>query len=156
MKLQGIRRRIVYVGLYEAIAIAVSSLGLKMLSGRPMTDALVAAVGASVIAVIWNYIFNTLFERWEARQRVKGRNFWRRIAHAIGFEGGLIALLVPLFAWKLQVSLWEAFVMDLGLIVFFLIYTFCFTWGFDRIFGLPESAKMAHACQTGTPRVPAG
>lgn len=154
MKLQGIRRRIVYVGLYEAIAIAVSSIGLKMLSDRPMADALVAAIGASVIAVIWNYLFNTLFERWEARQRVRGRSLWRRIAHAVGFESGLTALLVPLFAWQLQVSLWEAFVMDLGLILFFLVYTFSFTWCFDRIFGLPDSATIAKA--SPALRAPAG
>ena len=27
--------------------------------------------------------------------------------------------------------------MDLGLLVFFLVYTFVFTWTFDRLFGLP-------------------
>ena len=64
----------------------------------------------------------------------------RRIAHAIGFEGGLIAFLVPVFAWWLGVSLWDALVMDLGLVVFFLVYTFVFNWAFDRVFGLPASA----------------
>lgn len=139
MQLQGIRRRIVYVTIYEIIAIAVSSWGLAMISGRPMSQALVAAVAASAIAVTWNYIFNTYFERWEAKQTVKGRSLKRRIAHALGFEGGLIVFLVPLFAWQLQVSLWDAFVMDFGLMVFFLIYTFVFTWCFDRLFGLPIS-----------------
>lgn len=139
MQLQGIRRRIVYVTIYEIIAIAVSSWGLAMISGRAMSQALVAAVAASAIAVTWNYIFNTYFERWEAKQTVKGRSLKRRIAHALGFEGGLIVFLVPLFAWQLQVSLWDAFVMDFGLMVFFLVYTFVFTWCFDRIFGLPIS-----------------
>ena len=65
----------------------------------------------------------------------------RRVAHAIGFEGGLVFTLVPLFAWWFNVSLWEAFVMDLALIVFFLCYTFVFNWAFDRVFGLPASAQ---------------
>ena len=30
--------------------------------------------------------------------------------------------------------------MDLGLMLFFLVYTFVFNWGFDRGFGLPASA----------------
>jgi uncharacterized membrane protein len=30
--------------------------------------------------------------------------------------------------------------MDLGLVVFFLVYTFVFNWAFDRAFGLPASA----------------
>ena len=93
-----------------------------------------------MIAVIWNLVFNALFERWESRQAVRGRSVRRRIAHAIGFEGGLIAFLVPMFAWGLGVSLWQALVMDLGLVVFFLVYTFVFNWAFDRVFGLPASA----------------
>lgn len=139
MQLQGILRRIVYVTIYEIIAIAVSSWGLAFISGRAMSQALVAAVSASVIAIAWNYVFNTFFERWEAKQTVKGRSIKRRIGHALGFEGGLIVFLVPLFAWQLQVTLWEAFVLDFGLMLFFLIYTFVFTWCFDRIFGLPNA-----------------
>jgi uncharacterized membrane protein len=32
-------------------------------------------------------------------------------------------------------------VLDLGLIVFFLVYTYVFNLGFDRVFGLPASAS---------------
>jgi hypothetical protein len=49
-------------------------------------------------------------------------------------------MLVPFFAWWLEVSLWQAFVLDLGLLLFFLVYTFVFNWVFDRVFGLPASA----------------
>ena len=55
-----------------------------------------------------------------------------------GFEGGLLVMLVPLMAWWLHVTLLEAFVADLGIFVFFLVYTFAFTWAFDRVFGLPK------------------
>ena len=71
---------------------------------------------------------------------MKGRSVARRVAHAIGFEGGLVVILVPLVAWWLKVSLWHALLMDLGLVVFFLVYTFVFNWVFDRVFGLPASA----------------
>src|SRR5262249_20534076 len=103
----------------------------------------VLSVIASAIAVLWNLGFNMLFERWESRQTVRGRGLRRRIAHAIGFEGGLVAFLVPVFAWWLGVSLWQALVMDLGLVVFFLVYTFVFNWAFDMIFGLPAAATGA-------------
>lgn len=143
MKLQGIRRRIVYVTIYELIAITVSGLGLALASARGMEQAFVAAVLASITAITWNYLFNTAFERWEARQGTPGRSIARRAAHAIAFEAGLMFFLVPLFAWQLQVSLWQAFVMNFGLMLFFLVYTFVFTWCFDRIFGLPHSAAAA-------------
>ena len=139
--MQGIKRKVVYITLYEIFAIAMSTTGLALLSGAGMGHAGVAAVAASVIAVVWNLVYNTLFERWEARQATRGRSVMRRVAHAIGFEGGLVITLVPLFAWWLNISLWQAFVLDLGLIVFFLVYTFVFNLAFDKIFGLPASAQ---------------
>lgn len=141
--MQGIKRKIVYITLYEIIAIAMSTTGLALLSGADMGHASVAAIVASAIAVVWNLVYNTLFERWEARQAQRGRSLLRRVAHAIGFEGGLVVTLVPLFAWWLDISLWQAFVLDLGLIVFFLVYTFVFNLLFDRFFGLPTSAQPA-------------
>ena len=138
--LQGARRRILYVTLYELIAIAVATYGLALVTGTGAAHSSVVAVASSAIAVLWNLAFNYVFERWESRQAVRGRSMARRVAHAIGFEGGLIFFLVPLFAWWFQVGLWQAFVMDIGLIVFFLCYTFAFNWGFDRVFGLPASA----------------
>ncbi|QIM54257.1 PACE efflux transporter [Hydrogenophaga crocea] len=143
--MQGLRRKVVYLTLYEAIAIVSSSAGLALLSGSGMGHASVAAVAASVIAVVWNLVYNTLFERWEARQTTKGRSVLRRVVHAVGFETGLVVTLVPLFAWWLGITLWQAFVLDLGLIVFFLVYTFVFNLAFDRVFGLPASAAPAQA-----------
>jgi uncharacterized membrane protein len=141
--MQGLKRRVVYITLYEAIAILAASAGLALMSGQGMGHSGVVAAMASVIAVLWNLGFNAVFERWESRQAVRGRSLRRRIAHAIGFEGGLAAILVPVFAWWMGVSLWEALVMDLGLVVFFLLYTFAFNWVFDLVFGLPASAAGA-------------
>ena len=61
-------------------------------------------------------------------------------------------MLVPLFAWWLDISLWNAFVLDLGLIVFFMIYTYLFNLLFDRIFGLPSSAMPAPSGQAAQVR----
>ncbi len=139
--MQGIKRRVVYVSLYELIAILVSSLLLALASGQGGGRASVAAVAASAIAIIWNIVFKALFERWEARQTKRGRSVMRRVAHAIGFEGGLVVTLVPMFAWWFGISLWDAFWLEAGLIVFFLVYTFVFNLAFDKVFGLPASAQ---------------
>lgn len=141
--MQGFKRKLVYVSLYEVIAIAMSTLGLALLADRGAGHASVAAVAASAIAVAWNFLYNAAFEAWEARQATRGRSIGRRIAHAVGFEAGLVVTLVPLFAWWLEISLWQAFLLDLGLIVFFLVYTFVFNLAFDRVFGLPASARPA-------------
>ena len=141
--LQGPWRRVVYVGLYELLAIVATSFGLAAMTGESAAHSSFIAAATSAIAVIWNVVWNGLFERWEARQSQRGRGLGRRVAHALGMEGGLVLLLVPLLAWWFGVSLWQAFVMDLGLLLFFLFYTFVFNWAFDRIFGLPTSAQPA-------------
>ena len=138
--LQGVRRRVVFVGLYELIAIAVCSV-LFMAIGQKAGSSTLMAVVSSAIAILWNLTFNWLFERWESRQTTKGRSFARRVAHAVGFEGGIAAMLIPLMAWWFEISLWQATVLEAGILVFFMIYTFVFNWCFDRIFGLPASAQ---------------
>ncbi|OVZ55412.1 hypothetical protein CDO44_24690 [Pigmentiphaga sp. NML080357] len=143
--MQGFKRKIVYVTFFELIAVAVTTIGFSLFSDQGVGHASVAAVASSAIAVLWNLAYNTAFEWWEARQAKRGRGFWRRVAHAVGFEAGLVFMLVPLFAWWLEVSLWHAFLLDLGLIVFFLVYTFVFNLVFDSLFGLPASAQPAPA-----------
>lgn len=139
--MQGLKRKLVYVTFYEAIAIGLSSSALALIYGVAPGEAGAVAVIASGIAVVWNLVYNAGFEAWETRQVKRGRDLGRRILHAAGFELGLILALVPLFAVWLGVSLWQAFVLDLGMIVFFLVYTFLFNLAFDRLFGLPASAR---------------
>ena len=140
--MQGIRRKLAYVGLYEFFGITLTTLGLSPLVSESVETVFSVAVLASVIAVFWNLSFNALFEAWESRQSVKDRNFKRRAVHAILFELTLTAMLVPLIAWLLQVSLLTALLFDIGLIIFFLFYTFFFTLVFDRVFGLPHSSRV--------------
>jgi uncharacterized membrane protein len=138
---QGYTRKIVYVSIYEAIAIAICSVSFAAISGSSLGSATVLSIAASAIAVTWNYVFTSAFEAWESRQVVRGRSIKRRISHAVGFEGGLLLIFVPLMAWWLKVSLMQALAMNIGLAAFFLCYTFVFSWTFDRIFGLPASAR---------------
>lgn len=128
--------------LYEVFAIAFVGPVLSLAFDKPATSTLGLAFVLSSIALGWNYIFNALFERWESRQAKRGRSFARRLAHGIGFEGGLVILLVPVMASWLEISFFDAFLANLGLLAFFFFYAIGFTWAFDRVFGLPESAVM--------------
>lgn len=138
--LQGALRRIVYVSLYEALAIVIVTIVLLLVTAEGTISSSGLAASSSAIAVAWNLVFNWLFEQWERRQRVRGRSPFRRLAHAVGFEGGLLIWLVPFFAWWLGVSLWQALVMDVGFLLFFFCYTYLYAWGFDWLFGLPAAA----------------
>lgn len=136
-----VTRRIVQAVLYELIAIGVVGPVLGFAFDAPATSTFGLAVVLSTIALAWNYAFNWLFERWERRQVVRGRSFARRLAHGAGFEGGLVVLLTPVMSLWLAISPAAAFVTNLGLLVFFFVYAIAFTWAFDRVFGLPASAR---------------
>ncbi|WP_084141501.1 PACE efflux transporter [Corynebacterium sputi] len=132
-------RRITYAVSYEIIAIIFVTIALSSL-GHAGDSAGLVAVASSAVALIWNFTFNTLFEKWEMRQASKKRTLRRRVAHAIGFEGGLVVFLVPVIALILGVSIYEAFILEIGLLIFFLVYTFVFAWVFDLIFPLQRDA----------------
>ncbi len=136
-------RRVFQAVLYEAIAIAVVGPAIGFLFSEPVGSTIGLAVCMSTVALCWNYLFNGWFEQWEAKQAVRGRSLWRRLAHGVGFEGGLLFMLVPMMAWWLEVTLLTALVADLGILAFFFVYAVVFTWTFDRIFGLPQSALAA-------------
>ncbi len=136
-------RRVLQAVLYEVGAIAFVGPVLGLAFEKPASSTFFLAVVLSTIALCWNYVFNALFERWESRQVVKGRSFARRLAHGTGFEGGLTILLVPIMAQWLETTFLAAFIANLGLLAFFFIYAIGYTWLFDRIFGLPQSAQGA-------------
>lgn len=136
-------RRVIQAVLYELFAIAFVSPTFSLVFDEPAMSSVALAIVLSSIALTWNYLFNTMFERWEARQATKGRSFRRRLAHGIGFEGGLVVILVPVMALWLGITPFAAFVTNLGLLAFFFVYAIAFTWAFDRVFGLPASATKA-------------
>lgn len=133
-------RRVLQAVLYELFALAAVGPALAWLFDEPMGSTAALTVLMSTIALGWNFVFNGWFERWEARQAVKGRSLRRRVLHGLGFEGGLVVMLVPLMAWWLETTLLQAFIADLGVLAFFFVYAIVFTWAFDKVFGLPASA----------------
>ena len=134
-------RRLIYATTFEAGGILLSTLLLLVMADTTAGKSLVFSVLASTIAMLWNLAFNAAFEAWETRQPIRGRSLARRSAHALLFEAGLVLFLLPLTMWWFAVPLIEALAYEAALIVAFLVYTWIFTWAFDRLFGLPASAR---------------
>ncbi len=139
--MQGPLRKVVHAILFEALAILIVTAVMQPISGHGTETTAPFAVMTSVIAMLWNMGFNTAFEAWERRQPSRTRTLRRRAAHAMLFEAGLVIMTVPVIAWWLDMGWWEAFVADLALVLIFMVFTFCFNWVFDRVFGLPSSAQ---------------
>jgi uncharacterized membrane protein len=133
-------RRVVQAILYEVIAVLAVGPLLSYVFDESAGSSFLLAFVMSTVALSWNYVFNSLFERWESGQAVKGRSFKRRMLHGLGFEGGLVIMLVPLMAYWMDVSWVEAGIAQAGIFAFFFVYSLVFTWSFDRVFGLPASA----------------
>ncbi len=138
--MQGVKRKLVYVGGYETLGLAVGTVVMTLLTGESPATTGPLALMLTGVATAWNLVFNYLFEAWERRQRDRTRTVRRRVLHALGFQTTLVCLLVPLIAWWLEITLVQAFVLDLVFIVYVPFFTFAYNWAFDRIFGVPSSA----------------
>ena len=131
------RDRIRHAVAFEAVALAIVVPVGALLFGVNMLHFGMVAVVSTTLAMSWNYIFNLGFDHALLQS---GRSLHKtvqiRVLHALLFEGGLLFLMVPFIAWYLQVSLWEALVMDLTLAGFYLVYAFAFNWAYDVVFPL--------------------
>jgi Predicted membrane protein len=105
----------------------------------PLHDIGLVALVSATIATAWNFAYNYLFDL--TRQRIAGttaKSGLVRVLHAVLFELGLLALLMPFIAWYLDISLWQAFVMDLSFALFYMLYAYAFNLAYDRLFPLAE------------------
>lgn len=144
--MQGPMRRVTQAVLYELVGALFVAPVIALVFDKGLAHSGALALLLSLLALSWNMLFNSLFEYWEARQRQRARTLGRRLLHALGFEGGLALLLVPVMAWWLEIGWWQALAADVGLLAFFFCYAFAFQWAFDLVFGVPESARDGVPC----------
>ncbi|AUG51953.1 PACE efflux transporter [Thalassospira marina] len=105
-----------------------------------MNEIGVVAIVSATIAMLWNYVFNLVFDHiTRALCGHTGKSLVLRVFHAIAFEAGLLTVLMPFIAWYLDVSLWRAFTMDVSFSAFYLVFAFAFNWAYDVIFPIPAN-----------------
>ncbi|MBK3443338.1 MULTISPECIES: multidrug/biocide efflux PACE transporter [Pseudomonas] len=115
---------------FEGLALLICTPLLVWITGRPALEMGAVTLGISLLALSWNVVFNSLFDRLKTRLQLANGG-WTRVLHALLFEGGLIVLAVPLIAALMKISLLEAFILDIGVLLFFLPYTYVYHWGYD-------------------------
>lgn len=115
---------------FEGLALLICTPLLVWITGRPALEMGAVTLGISLLALSWNVVFNSLFDRLKTRLQLANGG-WTRVLHALLFEGGLILLAVPLIAALMKISLLEAFILDIGVLLFFLPYTYVYHWGYD-------------------------
>ncbi|MBB1490416.1 MULTISPECIES: PACE efflux transporter [unclassified Paracoccus (in: a-proteobacteria)] len=131
--------RIRHAILFEVIGLIFLIGGGALLTGFDVQALGVIGVVSSLVATAWVFVYNWMFDR--AMLRLRGsvvKTHPIRALHALLFELGLLVILLPFIAWMLGGTLWQAFLFDIGIVIFYLIYGYAFNWAYDRIFPLPE------------------
>jgi uncharacterized membrane protein len=106
-------------------------------SGVPLIDSFGLLAVIALIAAVWNVLYNTSFDWVDGR--LTGRTADRRptllrVAHAVGFEGGLLLISLPVVMVWTGMGWFQALLADLGLTAAYVVYAFVFNLGYDRVF----------------------
>ncbi|MDE1208703.1 PACE efflux transporter [Vibrio aestuarianus] len=126
-----VKERIFHAVVFELTALAILIPLSALITGQGSGDLAMVGAGLSLLAVVWNYQYNILFDRLFGSDR-SGRSAKIRLLHTTGFEGGLVFVSIPAIAWILEITLWQALILDIGFLVFFFIYTMVFNWCYDK------------------------
>lgn len=128
--------RLRYTIMFEVLLIAFLVPAGSLFFEREPTDIGLLAVVLALKAMLINLLYNWVFDRWDAKAgRIPTeRNFMWRAVHAIGLEIGLVLTSLPIVTWWLDLTIWQALLMDVAVTSFVVLYTFVFTWGYDRFF----------------------
>jgi len=127
---RSVQERIFHALGYEIIGILIFTPILAWWFGFDLLHTGILTAAISAIAMLWNMLFNALFDRWATRLNWT-RTVKIRVLHAVLFEAGLVLAIVPLAAWWLEISLWQAFLLDIGFLLAFLPYTYLYNWTYD-------------------------
>ena len=125
---------------FEIIGLLIFTPLATLVFGYELHSMGVIAIGASITATLWNYLYNILFDR--ALLKVRGsvqKTLPIRVLHALLFEGGLLILFMPFIAWYLGITLWQAFLMDIAMTVFYVVYGFFYNLAYDKIYPVATS-----------------
>lgn len=127
---------------FEVVGLLISIPLFTLFTGQPADHLGPLAIGLSLLATGWNYLYNLAVDHWMLRHlgRLEKR-LPERVLHALLFELGLLLVALPLTALWLGISLWQALWLDIGFSLFFVVYAFGYNLAYDRLFPLPAPAR---------------
>lgn len=131
MRTRSLKERILHAVCFETLAILTVSPLAAWMMDKPLFQMGSLAIILSTVAMLWNMIYNSGFDRLYAPGQKRGTGV--RILHALGFEGGFILIGLPIAAAMLNIPLWNAFLLEISFFLFFLPYTMVWNWMWDRL-----------------------
>ncbi|WP_417328822.1 PACE efflux transporter [Halomonas cupida] len=128
--MRSFKERLAHMSLFELGGLVIVTPLASWLSGHGLGEIGVLAAALATVAMLWNLVWNWCFDRLVPTRQ---RSLAQRFAQAFGFELGLLITTLPAVAWWLNIGLLEAFWLDAGFMLFFLVYAMAFNSIFDRI-----------------------
>ena len=129
---KSLTERIIHAVSFEGLATLILAPTAAWLMQRSVVEMGGLSILLATLAMVWNLIYNAIFDRiWPVSRVV--RTLKVRALHAIGFECGFITIGVTTVALLLGVSLIQAFMLEIGFMLFFLPYTMLFNWVWDTL-----------------------
>lgn len=126
------KERIFHAVIFEVTANVIIALSLAWLMNVSVLQSGSLSVISALTATVWNFVFNKFFDSLQKKHQFQ-RTFLVRGIHAVGFETGLIISLIPVAMFMLNLTIAEAFFVEIGLVLFFLPYTMLFNWLYDYL-----------------------
>ena len=123
--------RVFQVVFFEVCMLAIMVPLSAIITGFSAGKMITVSVALSIFAMLWNYIYNIIFDKLMGENRID-RSIMVRGFHACGFELGMVIITLPVLAWYLKISWLAAITLEAGFLIFILVYTFTFNWLYDR------------------------
>ncbi|MGB3751466.1 MAG: PACE efflux transporter [Arcobacteraceae bacterium] len=126
------KERVIHSVLFEVILVVLFTFVLKFVTTSGTTTAFSLAITITIVAVIWNFIYNLIFDKYVTGPR-EDRTFKTRAIHAILFEIGLLFPTLPIISYYLKIGYIDAFILDIGFVLFVLVFTVVYNYIYDRV-----------------------
>jgi uncharacterized membrane protein len=128
--LMSTKERIFQSILFELIALLIFVPLAIFFTNKGVAAMTFMSVLLSLIAMLWNYVYNLKFDQYFGTNRLS-RSLKMRIGHGLGFELGMVITSFPIMMWILNTDFWTVLALDFGAVVFFLVYAIMFNWVYD-------------------------
>ena len=128
--------RVIHMIGFEVFGILIFTPFAMLVLNESIFNIGVMAIVISLMAMVWNFIYNYIFDLVESSLdgHRSTRKISMRLLHALLFEVGLLIVTVPLVAYWLEMNLVAALLVDIGFVVFYLVYAFFYNYIFDKIY----------------------
>lgn len=128
---KSITERVFQAVLLEVLAVLICAPVFAWIMHTPLEQMGALAIANSLVSTVWIAIFNFGADKLRAQLGLRAGVAWRS-AHAVGYEATLFLFTVPLAIWWLGLSLHQAVMLDIGMVLFFIPFTYLFHLGYDR------------------------